>query len=116
MRIEYETDLHYLTARVTGDWTSFKAKKVIKDILLELEKTSKSKLLFDLTNLSAPKSNIMRYHSGVKIAELLYKYKIAGFSQPEKINKHAEISATNRGANFQMFFSEIEALEWLLHD
>jgi hypothetical protein len=116
MKVEFINSTEYLTARVIGDWTTAAVTKAIHSVVLELEKNAMSKLLFDFTDLSKPKSELTRYESGVKLSEILYKYKIAGFPKREKNNRLTEMVAANRGANFKMFLSEADAIQWLVKD
>jgi hypothetical protein len=116
MIVRYSEKPNFLVAMIIGQWTTLGAIKSLDDIKLKAEKTGQKKILLDLQELSAPDSDLIRYNSGQKIAETLATYKIAGFSQPEKINYLGEITATNRGANFKMFASEEAATKWLLED
>jgi hypothetical protein len=116
MKIEYEKRPHYLVAKVTGQWTDANSIALVDHIKAEAEKTDSKKILLNLMGLSHPESNLIRHNAGKKIAETLSSYRLSGFSQPEKINHLAEITATNRGANFKMFTSEFDATQWLLRD
>jgi adenine specific DNA methylase Mod len=116
MKVQYNEKPNFLVVTIIGQWTTSGAIKSIEEIKLEAEKTGRKKILLNLLELSAPDSELVRYDSGKKIAESLAKYKVAAFSQPEKINYLGEITATNRGANFKMFVSEQAATQWLLDD
>ncbi|RZK03555.1 MAG: hypothetical protein EOO46_17815 [Flavobacterium sp.] len=114
MKIEYEAGPHFLIVKIIGEWTDFEANKAIDEIKLHCERSQSTKVLFDLQELSYPANDSIRFNSGKKLAETLSSYKIAGFSQPEKINYLGEITATNRGAHFKMFGSEEKAIKWLM--
>jgi len=116
MEIEYEKLTHFLVVKITGKWTDSNSVNAIEDIKKEAEKTNSKKILMNLLGLEHPETNVIRHNSGKKIAENLSSYKIAGFSQPEKINYLAEITANNRGANLKMFESGHEASEWLIKE
>lgn len=114
LSIVYRKTEKYLAVKITGKWLTDDIFKAIEDIKKEADRQEVTHILLDLEELSHPDSEITRFLSGEKIASVFsYSYKIAGYSQKEKINRFAENVAVNRGARFQMFTSEMDAVSWL---
>ncbi len=111
---EFEIRPTYLFVKISGMWTKEDAFELIEKIKTKAIEIDLKRILLDLVNFSVPISEMTRFYTGEKIASSLISYKIAGYSQHEKINKFAEVVTVNRGGNLKMFDSETEALNWLL--
>jgi len=112
--LEFNKTPQFLIVMITGEWTLTDVLKSIEDIKTESDKQEAKLILLDLQGLSSPDSEMTRFYSGEKIASVFGSfYKIAGYSQIEKINRFAETVAINRYANFKMFTSETDAINWL---
>jgi hypothetical protein len=103
----------YLLVKISGSW-SIHTLKCLENVKEEADRHEVKNILFDLLGLNFP-SDTVRFYTGAKVAEV-YKphYKVAVFMQVEKINKLAENVAVNRGANFKVLASEVDALDWLV--
>lgn len=114
--LEYIKTSDHLVVKFVGKWTTTEAFKSIEDIKEVADELEMKRILFDLQGLSIPDNEMTRFYSGEKLASTFgARYKIAGFSQGEKINRFAETVSINRGANFKMFDAQANALNWLLH-
>jgi hypothetical protein len=113
--IEYINKSKYLLVKLSGAWTKDNMFKALEGIKIEADKHDKKLILFDTLNLSPPANEMIRFETGVKIAETFSGlYKIAALAQPGHITRFAETVAQNRGSIFQVFDSETDALNWLL--
>ena len=73
------------------------------------------RILFDLRRWDSPASQMVRYDSGLHVAQLLnLPYRIAALANKEVVNYFGETVAVNRGANLRVFTDEASALAWLL--
>jgi hypothetical protein len=87
---------------------------VATSILREAVKSGDTRVLIDAYGVSAPKSDIDRFDAGATIAELFRgRIKLAILYPPAIINKLAEDTAVNRGADVLVVADERVALEWL---
>lgn len=115
LNISLEEHSKFLRVEISGEWTEEGMRHYIDASHDEAEKYKVTKLLFDCRNLFAPKSEMLRFHAGKHVSEVLnYPYKIAAIVKKEIYNKFAENVALNRGANVKVFFQEKEAIKWLL--
>ena len=112
---KYDKYPKYLKVKVSGKWTRDNAVSVIEEIKVEADSQQTKRILLDLQDLSYPESEMVRFYSGEKIAEVFpYPFKIAAYLQPEKINRFAENVAVNRGADMRSFDNLTDAVSWLL--
>ena len=113
LAIEFKMKPEYLLVKVNGKLTTENLMDSIERIRDEADDQDIKYLLLDLTGLAEPISALTRYNPGEKKQYFGYNYKIAAFMQSEKINRLAENTAMNRGANFKVFGPESEARQWL---
>jgi hypothetical protein len=107
----------YLLARVLVPWTTETAKKIIDLTKSEATARAYHRIIFDLTFWEKPDSELTRFWSGEYLARQLgYPFKVSAFANPSNINKFAETTALNRGADFRVFGDEKSAVEWLLKE
>ncbi|MDD5152302.1 MAG: hypothetical protein PHC28_17805 [Flavobacterium sp.] len=112
--IEFNKTPKYLVAKVSGRWLTTDALESIEAIKNEANTQKINHILLDLQDLSLPDNEMTRFFSGEKISNAFdYSFKIAAYSQREKINRFAETVAVNRGANFKVFDCESDAINWL---
>jgi hypothetical protein len=115
MNLEFCRNQDYLLVKISGEWSTAETLKSMDDIKAKSDEYGLKCILLDLLDLSLPDSEMTRFYSGEKIAQLFkYSYKLACFAPAERINHFAEDVAVNRGANFRVFYSEAEAIEWLV--
>jgi hypothetical protein len=114
---EYFAKSGYLLVKVLVPWTERNAKRVIDEAQDEATKRGHVRLLFDLSNWSAPDREYTRFSSGLHLAKVLGRpFKLAAFGPSEAINKFGENTAVNRGAHFRIFSDQQSALHWLMED
>jgi hypothetical protein len=89
-------------------------RELATSILEEAASSGDTRVLIDAYGVSAPKSNMDRFDVGTTIAELFRgRIKVAILYPPAIINKLAENTAVNRGADLLVVGDEKVALEWL---
>jgi len=104
-------------ARITADppWTSERALQIIQEARMVAARLDTGRILFDLRRWDSPSSQMVRYDSGVFVAQLLnLPYRIAALANEEVVNYFGETVAVNRGADLRVFTDEAAALAWLL--
>ena len=115
INIAFQDNKSYLTAVCNGEWDSTSGTQVVTQIKEKAEQSSHTRILIDWRGVSLPKSEFIRYQSGLDVAKYLtHPLKIATVGLPENINHFAETAAVNRGANFKVFENVPDALNWLL--
>ena len=74
-------------------------------------------LLVDARRMPPPLSELDRHYAGVAVAEVLGgRFRVAVLFPGEQINKFAENTAVNRGAQMLVTADEAAAMAWLLRD
>src|SRR6476661_11098488 len=102
MKIDYSNNPDFLTVHIQGQWTTSEALQSIDNVKLMAERSGRTKLLFDLKDLGQPNDEMVRYNTGLKIAQTLVRFKIACLLLPENTNYFGETVATNRGVNLKV--------------
>ncbi len=109
---EFSELLHVVTS---GKWTLagvFEFMEKTKELAV---KNNKKKILVDSTSFDSPENEMIRFHTGEKMAELFrYHYKIASIAKAETITRFTEDVAVNRNVKFKVFTSQNDAIKWLL--
>ena len=103
--------------RITAEtpWTSDNVLRAIARAKEQAARQNIHQILFDLRLWDQPTTEMVRYDSGVYVAQLLSSpYRVAALAKKENVNYFAEDVANNRGATFRVFTDEASALEWLL--
>jgi len=115
LTICFEDADDYLLARVEGRWTPDSVSQGIQEMVKKARDGGHSRVLLDLRKLSAPPTDFARFRAGEQIAEMSRGIlKIAAVYPEELINKFAEDTAVNRGAQFTVVADFDEAVQWLL--
>jgi hypothetical protein len=115
IHLSYRQEPTYLVVDANGEWTTDCAVGAIAAIHKEADARGVTRLLLDIRELSAPDTEITRFFTGAKWAEVFrYPYRAACVMQREHYNGFAENVAVNRGAALAVFHDEGEALAWLL--
>lgn len=96
-------------------WTAERALEAITRAKVKAEQLGSKLIFFDLRAWNRPSSQMVRFDSGLLVAENLDpSYRIAALAKEEVVNYFAETVAVNRGARLKVFTDESEALSWLL--
>ena len=107
----------YLLVRVEGEWTPDAVQHGIEEIANAAQEIGNRCVLLDTRKLSAPKAGFHRFLAGQQIAEAFQgRFKIAVVSPAELIDKFAEHTAVNRGAQIKVLSDVDEALTWLMEN
>ncbi|MCK6472599.1 MAG: hypothetical protein L6R28_12715 [Planctomycetes bacterium] len=115
--IEVSREPDYAELKVAGPWTEATARQVIDRARMEADGAGQQRILLDLTDFEPPKDEMVRYYSGVYLAEvLLPPFRIGAFSKPSSINRFAMTVAVNRGVCISVFPERQAAVDWLLSD
>jgi hypothetical protein len=73
------------------------------------------RVLVDLTGVTGVPPDIDRFELGERLAQVFGStHTLAIIGREESVNRLAEAVAQNRGAALRVFFTEREALTWLL--
>ncbi len=119
MEIEYHVtkEKEYLLIELTGEYSLSDFITAIEHIASEAHKEGYNKVLCDINKVqySGPINTMDRFKMGEHVASVLgYKIKVAGVGPKEQINGFAELVASNRGGNLNIFTDKELALKWLL--
>ncbi len=115
VEMEFEARANYLFVRARGPSDPESVRKALMMIRDKALETGLTRLLVDARGVGAPVREFDRYLMGEAMAELLRApFKVAFLYRAESINKFAENTAVNRGANVLIVAEEAQALDWLL--
>ncbi len=115
--LAFEERSHYLFVRGRGPSDIETIRTVLRLIRDRARLAGLTHILIDAREVEAPRSGLHRFQMGEMIAELFgARYRLAVLSPARVINKFAENTAVNRGANILVTDDEQEALGWLFHD
>lgn len=115
--VTFQEKNNYLSAVIDGEFDPTAVHEILIQIRDRAQQTGFNRILVDAFALSAPSTDFFRYLVGISVAELLPRpFKVAALYEAKLINKFAENTAVNRGANFQVCGNCDEALGWLLDD
>lgn len=105
----------YVRIKAEHSWTAERVLEAIKRGKAEGERLGSKLIFFDLRAWKRPSSQMVRFDTGLLVAESLDPcYRIAALAKEEVVNYFAETVAVNRGARLKVFTDEAEALAWLL--
>ncbi len=107
-----ESSSEFRLVRCQGELTGPGALWLVAELTDSTETQSRN-LLIDITRLSGELNTEERYRVGVAIAEQLLGWRIAILDQESRINKLAENTAFNRGAEILVTSDGEEARDWL---
>ena len=83
-------------------WTTDNALRAIKHAKEQATRQNTHRILFDVRLWGQPTTEMVRYDSGVYVAELLHSpYRVAAIAKEENVNYFGEDVAINRGATFR---------------
>lgn len=105
----------YVHVAAEQPWTTDSALRLVENAKEKAEQMKVHRILLDLRLWESPTTDLVRYDSGMNVAELLRPpYRVAVLAKKAHVNHFAENVAVNRGAMLKIFFDETSALEWLL--
>jgi hypothetical protein len=114
--LSFEDADGYLLIRYEGKWEPEAVHEAILRAVKEAETRGYNRSLWDIRGLSAPVTDLDRFLAGEQIAQTTGgKLRIAAVYPSEFINKFAENTAINRGAQFVVLPDFEAALKWLMH-
>ncbi|PQO33046.1 hypothetical protein [Blastopirellula marina] len=112
--IEHPQYVEFITA---GDPTEKQWIELLHRIVEELERSGKSRVFVDASNMTTIPDSMVRYRMGIRTGETLsVSARIAVFYPLLKDDNFWETVATNRGALARSGNDRDELLAWLLQD
>ena len=112
---EYLDEEGFLSVRVLAPWTADHAKGIIDQAKKEAVAKGYNRIFVDVTNWTKPDTELTRFLSGEYLAGQLGRpFRVVALANAEGINRFAENTAVNRGADFRVFSDRPSAMEWLL--
>lgn len=117
IEIEFRDEEDYLRASCRGIWEPDSVSQALERIRDKAALVNHRRILIDWCSVSPPKTEFYRYLIGENVAQFLANpLKVVMLFTEEKVNKFAENTAVNRGANFRVAARERDALQWLLEE
>ncbi len=105
----------YLFVRAQGPSDPESVRKALILIRDRVMERGLTRVLIDARSVGPPVREFDRFLMGEAMAELLRgRFKVAVLYRAESINKFAENTAVNRGANVLVSADEAQARDWLL--
>ncbi len=119
MDVELTFQVHgdYLLVKGRGPSDLESTRKALVLIEEKARQTGLTHILIDARDVEAPRRELDRFFMGELVAELFGpRFRIAVVYQADRINKFAENTAVNRGANMLVAAEEDRAVQWLMQD
>lgn len=117
MSIKYLIHPEYLDVIFTGQRSSAALSNLIDEVYKECQKNNLKRILIDLSGAKGELKGFGRFEVGKKVSQVFnYLYKIVAIEKEERINKLAENTAVNRGANLLVTSDREKGLDWLMKD
>jgi hypothetical protein len=118
VNINFEQRKNYLYVKLIGEYINDEVNPTLNKIFNECKSCNYSKMILDTLDIDIkPISIFDRFQIGVKIAELSTKsslIKVGCIVRKQHFDGISVTAAENRGAQFQIFHDNNEALKWLL--
>ncbi len=102
-----------LEITMSGQWTLGEMRPTLEALRARCEQTALRRVFVDARNVTGALPNADRFEAGKLIAATLSGLKIAVVWDARVINKLAENTAVNRGADFGVFGDPAAAQAWL---
>ena len=116
MSVKYLKHAEYLEVIFTGKRSFAAFRDLMNNVHKECQKNNLKRILIDVSEAKGEWGAFTRFKVGEKVSEVFkYFYKILAIEKEEKINKFAENTAVNRGANLLVTSDRKKGLEWLLN-
>ncbi len=114
-KIAIEANREYLRVTATGTYAFGRTQRLIYVIRESSDGHKLRRILVDLTGVTGQPPDIDRFELGERLARVFGStHTLAIIGREESVNRLAETVAQNRGVALRVFFSEREALAWLL--
>ena len=115
IELQFEDRPDHLYVIAAGEWTEEGACDAIDNIYAAATARGASRILIDIRQLSEPRTEMVRYFTGLHIAKVWKPpLRAAAVGREEMLNRFAETVAVNRGAMYAVFTTDEAALDWLL--
>ncbi len=113
--ITFEVRAGYLYAEGQGPGDQGTMREALRTIKARADEAGLTRILINARRVERPRQGIDYFLLGEFFAELFgARYRIAALYPREFINKFAENTAVNRGANLFVTDEEAQAVEWLM--
>jgi hypothetical protein len=110
-----EADREYLRVTAKGTYGFGRTRRLISVIRESSDGHQLRRVLVDLTGITGQPPDIDRFELGERLAQVFGStVTVAIIGRKESVNRLAETVAQNRGTALRVFFTEREALSWLV--
>ena len=114
-KLAIEANREYLRVTATGTYGFGRTRRLIYVIRESSDGHQLRRVLLDLTGVIGRPPDMDRFELGERLAQVFGStYTLAIIGRKESVNRLAETVARNRGADLRVFFTEQDALNWLL--
>ena len=114
-KLVIEANRDYLRVTATGTYAFGRTRRLIYVVRESSDDHKLRRVLVDFTGVSGEPPDIDRFELGERLAQVFGStHTLAIIAREESVNRLAETVAQNRGVPLRVFFSEREALAWLL--
>ena len=114
-KLAIEADERYLRVTAKGTYGFGRTRRLIHAIRESSDRHQLRHVLVDLSSVTGIPPDIDRFEIGEHLAQVFGStHTLAIIGRKESVNRLAETVAQNRGMALRVFFTEQEALSWLL--
>lgn len=114
-KLAIEANREYLRVTAKGTYGFGRTRRLISLIRESSDGHQLRRVLVDLTGVTGQPPDVDRLELGERLAQVFGStHTLAIIGRKESVNRLAETVALNRGAVLRIFFTEREALTWLL--
>lgn len=114
-KLAIEPKGEYLRVTATGTYAYGRTRRLIYVVRESSDDHQLRRVLVDFTGVTGQPPDIDRFELGERLAQVFGSaHTLAIIGRPESVNRLAETVAQNRGVAMRVFFSERDALAWLL--
>ena len=114
-KLAIEANGEYLRVTAKGTYAFGRTQRLIYVMRESSDAHQLRRVLVDLTGVTGQPPDIDRFELGERLAQVFGStHTLAIIGREESVNRLAETVAQNRGVALRVFFSEREALAWLL--
>ena len=115
MSIKYSKHAEYFEVVFSGERSFAAISDLIDIVYKQCQRNNLRRVLIDVSAAKGKWEDFDRFLAGEKVSQVFkHHYKILAIDKEEYINKFAENTAVNRGANFLVTPDRKKGLEWLL--
>jgi len=114
-KLAIEANREYLRVTAKGTYGFGRTRRLIYVIRESSDGHQLPRVLVDLTGVTGRPPDIERFEIGERLAQVFGStHTLAIVAREESVNRLAETVALNRGVALRVFFTERDALTWLL--